>query len=289
MPIETGIQWCDGTANPTMGCDGCELWTTKDHTCYAGTLHQRFGGVTKGYAPTFEQVTLFPGRMATAASWPDLKGKNRRDKPWLNGLPRLIFVSDMSDALSNAVTFEYLKTEIIDVVNSEEGRKHCWLWPTKRPKRMAELSKWLGKWPTNLWAGTSVTTQPTVSRVADLMEIGDDKTLKFISAEPQREFIDLSEYLPDIDWVIQGGESGMSASVFNIAWAYDMIDQCAKYKVAYFLKQLGSNVVLGKKQQFYEDAHAGDWGEWDRLLRIRQMPEVRFSMCVLTPEIMSLN
>ena len=27
MSAKTKIQWCDSTANPTMGCDGCELWS----------------------------------------------------------------------------------------------------------------------------------------------------------------------------------------------------------------------------------------------------------------------
>ena len=26
MSVKTKIQWCDSTVNPTMGCDGCELW-----------------------------------------------------------------------------------------------------------------------------------------------------------------------------------------------------------------------------------------------------------------------
>jgi hypothetical protein len=28
MSKKTKIQWCDGTVNPVMGCDGCELWPT---------------------------------------------------------------------------------------------------------------------------------------------------------------------------------------------------------------------------------------------------------------------
>ena len=67
MSKNTTIQWCDSTVNPTMGCDGCELWDQKRKSCYAGILHMRFGGATKGYAPSFEEVTLFPGRMAEAA------------------------------------------------------------------------------------------------------------------------------------------------------------------------------------------------------------------------------
>src|SRR4051812_42951992 len=114
---QTEIQWCDSTVNPAMGCDGCELWVQGAggrRTCYAGILHERRGGKNIGFAPKFEIVTEFPGRMAKAARWPDLTGRVRDDKPWLDGLPRLIFVSDMGDALSAAIGFDYLKREIID-------------------------------------------------------------------------------------------------------------------------------------------------------------------------------
>ena len=94
MSKSTNIQWCDSTANPSMGCDGCELWSTNCKSCYAGILHGRYGGVSPGYAPSFAQVTRFPGRMAQAARWPDLLGRTRPKKPWLTGSRRFIFVSD---------------------------------------------------------------------------------------------------------------------------------------------------------------------------------------------------
>ena len=99
-------------------------------------MHTRFGGVTPGYAPSFAEVTLFPGRMAEAAGWSDLSGKPRMDKPWLNGMPRQTFVSDMSDALSKIVTFEFLLNEVIANVTSEAGRRHHWHWLTNRPSRL---------------------------------------------------------------------------------------------------------------------------------------------------------
>ena len=139
MSQKTRIHWCDSTVNPTMGCDGCELWGKQRKTCYAGILHDQFGGHKPGYAPTFGQVTLFPGRMAKAAAWSDLRGKARPDKPWLDGLPRLIFVSDMTDSLCPSVSFEYLKEEVIENVISDKGQRHCWLWLTKRATRMAKL------------------------------------------------------------------------------------------------------------------------------------------------------
>src|SRR5438874_5293025 len=182
MSITTKIQWCDSTCNPTMGCEGCELWNPKagERSCYAGTLHRRYGGATKGYSRTFEELTYWPGRMAEAARWSDLTGKPRRDKPWLDGLPRLVFVSDMSDALSADVPFAFLEQEIVGAVTSPRGERHQWLWLTKRPDRMVQFSDLLNSkgitWPRNLWAGTSITTQGTTSRIKNLLRVGNDDT-----------------------------------------------------------------------------------------------------------------
>lgn len=278
MSKNTKIQWCDSTINPTMGCDGCELWDTNRKSCYAGILHMRFGGATKGYAPSFEDVTLFPGRMAEAARWSDLRGKDRPDKPWLNGLPRLIFVSDMSDSLSKVVTFDYLMDEVIGNVTSEQGRRHHWLWLTKRPKRMAEFSAWLRhrgiEWPSNIWAGTSITNQKTTSRIRHLLNVGDEGTIRFLSGEPQVEEIDFEQWLPRLDWFIHGGESGHGARSFDIRWATNLIEQCRRHDVAYFLKQLGSHVVDGANRLGLKDNHAGDWKEWPKSVRVREMPKV---------------
>jgi protein gp37 len=259
-----------------MGCDGCEIWGAQRKTCYAGTLHVRFGGVTPGYAPRFEEVTLFPGRVAEACGWSDLSGKRRAGKPWLDGMPRLIFVSDMSDSMSATVPFEYLRDEIILHVRSERGSRHRWLWLTKRPDRMAKLSRWLSaqciEWPDNLWAGTSVTSQATTSRIRHLLDVGGERTIRFLSVEPQVEALNLRRWLPKIDWVIQGGESGRGARPFDLAWADSMIGHCHTLGVPYFLKQLGSHVVGANGRLAFIDGHAGDWAEWPADLRVRRMP-----------------
>jgi protein gp37 len=279
MSIATKIQWCDSTCNPTMGCEGCELWTKKVRKCYAGTLHVRFGGASKGYAPSFEEVTTFPGRMEQATRWPELTGTDRPEKPWLAGYPRLIFVSDMSDSLSSTVEFDYLRTEIIDNVTSELGSRHQWLWLTKRPDRMAQFSRWLGanelEWPANLWAGTSITSQPTTSRIRHLLKVGNESTIRFLSVEPQYEEVDLSNWLPNLNWVIQGGESGHRAIPFQLEWARSMAAQCNSNGVPYFLKQLGTSVLCDGREVTFVDGHAGDWAEWPDDLRIRQMPQLR--------------
>jgi protein gp37 len=273
MSIKTKIQWCDSTANPTMGCDGCELWGPQRKTCYAGLLHTRFGGVTPGYAPSFAEVTMFPGRMEEAARWSDLLRKDRKEKPWLDGLPRLVFISDMSDALSSVVPFEFLRGEIIQAVQTDLGKRHQWLWLSKRPERMAEFFKWLKKqgikWPGNLWAGTSVTNQATTKRVKHLLGVGAHR---FLSVEPQTEDIEVGDWMTGLDWILHGGESGHRARPFEIDWAKKLSGECRRHHIPYFLKQLGSTVVENGERRKFEDNHAGDWSEWPVELRLRQVP-----------------
>jgi len=277
MAQKTKIHWCDSTVNPTMGCDGCELWNKQRKTCYAGILHDRFGGHTPGYAPTFGQVTLFPGRMAKAAAWSDLRAKARPDKPWLDGLPRLIFVSDMTDCLCPSVSFEYLKEEVIDNVIGDMGQRHCWLWLTKRADRMESFSTWLVEqgisWPAHLWVGTSITEQKTTSRIEHLMKVGDSGTIRFLSVEPQVEPLDLTPFLPQVDWVLHGGESGHQAREFHIEWAVELLAACKQHNVPYFLKQLGYVVVRNGKRLVFEDAHASDWSKWPKELAVREVPK----------------
>jgi|LSQX01.1.fsa_nt_gb protein gp37 len=277
MAENTPIEWCDSTVNPTAGCDGCELWTPKLHGCYAGNIFPRLG-----YPTAFdEEVHLRPGKMADAASWSDRTGKPRPNKPWLTGLPRLIFISDMSDALSRSVPFEYLLSEIINVVVSLRGHRHRWIWLSKQPQRMAEFAGFLEKqgirWPDNLWPGTSITTQSTASRIDHLLKVGDETTVRFVSVEPQLEPVDLGRWLPSLNWVIQGGESshrGYKARPFDLTWASDLIDQCGAASVPLFLKQLGSSPCQNGKLVSFKHKKGGDWEEWPEPLRVRQMPSI---------------
>lgn len=276
MANSSSIQWCDDTVNPVMGCDGCELHNKRDPTtCYSFRLHQSRGRGNPGYAADFDKPTMFPGRTMRAARARDLRGECRPRKPWLDGLPRLIFISDMGDALSKRIAFEYLYEEIVLVATSSAGARHEWLWLSKRPQRMAQFSAWLRRrgvaWPRNLWAGTSITTQSTASRALRLLAVGDENTIRFISVEPQREALAIP-VLDRLDWVIQGGESGPNAHAFDLAWARELRDACAAAHVAYFLKQLGRQPTIAGKTLRLRDAHGGDWSEWPDDLRIRQFP-----------------
>lgn len=313
MGQHTDIQWCDGTINPTSGCDGCELyvkppahltgrelaaWLEKQ-PCYAGKVHRlRLApSFPDKYGKEFSEVRTIPGRMLQCESWSDLRGKNREDKPWLTARPRMIFVSDMADALSDAVPFEYLRDEIVKSITTPkmQARGHQFLWLTKRPARMAQFAAWLIaqgiEWPANLWAGTSVTNNRTFDlRVPELLKV---PARRFLSVEPLRE--ELQRELPngEIALAIIGGESGPNAKAFDVAWARSFIERCRRSGAHPFVKQLGANAVATEqpadwKKQFpqcvtgqwkdgvfyadLKDGHGGDWNEWPWDIRVREYP-----------------
>lgn len=63
------------------------------------------------------------------------------------------------------------------------------------------------------------------------------------------------------------------ATPFHTEWALDLIRQCRKASVAYFLKQLGTVVFSSKKRLTFDNGHGGDWAEWPKALMVREMPE----------------
>jgi protein gp37 len=208
-------------------------------------------------------------------------------------MPRLIFVSDMGDALSEkdaiandntpidrgAVPFQYLKEEIIDNVTSKNGQRHQWLWLTKRPNRLAKFERWLDQQhglplPSNLWLGTSITGPNALSRIEHLRKVGNGKTLRFLSVEPLWDEISLAGRLDGISWVIVGGESsqGAKAEEFRLEWAAKIRDECKDAGVPFFVKQLGSMPTVKSKRLELPDRHGGEWSHWPRDLQIREMP-----------------
>jgi len=241
--------------------------------CYAGLLGTMRAD-HKGYARQFEEPKIFPGRMTEAAKWGPPTAAERQAKPWLLTAPRMIFVSDMGDALSKDIKFDYLKQEIIDVVATPNGQQHLWLWLTKRPGRMAEFGQWLqeqgASWPDNLVAMTTVTSQKTANRVNQLRMV--PSRLKGLSCEPL--FGKLRLDLTSIDWLITGGGSDTLAEPFHVEWALDLRAQCQASGTAFFLKQLGKNPVFNGRSLNLSHRHGGDWSEWPvQAWRTRQIPQ----------------
>lgn len=269
MSVNTSIEWCDSTLNLAMGCDGCELWNRKAGVahCYAGTLTDRYGG-RAGWPNTFEEPKLFIDRLDKALKWSDLTGKDRPDKTWLNGRPRMIFLDDMGDTFTESLPIDWLAPLLPRMAESP----HVFMVLTKRANRMMEFSK-QHPLPKNFWPGVTVTSEKTMNRVAGLLQVKGG-SVRWVSAEPLLGPVDFSHLPlnhdttvdplrgiyrvehpagidhpggveehdggPKIGLVIVGGESGPGARPFSIAGARLVRDQCKAAGVSYFLKQVGN-------------------------------------------------
>jgi len=247
-------------------------------TCYAAKLHLNKGlsifnptrSPNSGYAPVFERVTRFSGRMAQIAN---SRRPNQPDKTWLQGLPHLIFVSDMGDAFSRRCDFEFLREDAIPAITSAGGSRKFWLWLSKRPDLMAEFAEEIGGFPTNVCAMTTITSNATLHRVDQLRNV--DATTRGLSIEPLWERIEIQNLdLSGIDWVIVGGESGKFDIVrpFHLEWAQELYQHCSAQGVAFFLKQLGRKPIYRGQLLQLNDCHGGDWAEWPNHLRVREFP-----------------
>ena len=191
-----------------------------------------------GHAPIFEALTRFEGRAADTAQLPDLLGQSNPKTPWKNLLPRLIFVSDMGDALSSKGDFPFLKSDLMPAINSDAGKRHLWLWLTKRPARMAEFADEIGGFPPNVCAMTTL-TGPDDDSLARLDALKQVKAhIHGLSIEPLWDHIPPEKLdLKGIDWVILGGESGSGFKFtrpFALEWAEEMRRHCREYGVAFF-------------------------------------------------------
>lgn len=302
MGLHTTIPYCDSTGNLMMGCDGCELWSEKAdiRRCYAGKDHERWAG-NIGWPQSFDKPTIFSGRIDAILGWSDLTGKDRHNKPWLNGWPRIVFLMDEGDAFTESLDLMWLAPYVERLAASP----HIYLLITKRPKRMAEFWRRYGPVPPNFWLLTSVTSQTTRGRIGQLIEI-PGATVYGVSYEPALSWVDVfadalwwkcpvcNQASSDegycticddpqplkldwcqLNWVIPGGESGEAPRPFDVGWARRTIEAGRRFGSSVFMKQLGGRPVeyFGAwKKLSLEDPKGENWDEWPAGLRVRQMP-----------------
>ena len=211
----SAIEWTDVTWNPVTGCDkvspGC------DH-CYAEGIATRFAG-GKAFPNGFD-VTLHPERL---------------DKPLHWRAPRRVFVNSMSDMFHDQISDEFIG-RVWDTMAA--APHHTFQILTKRPGRMRSLAK--QKLPTlpNVWLGVSAEDQKWADVRIPLL-LDTPATVRFISAEPLLGPIDLTPYLPQLDWVIAGGESGPHHRAMDPTWPRLIRDQCVVTGTAFHFKQWG--------------------------------------------------
>lgn len=250
------IEWTDNTFNPWWGCQrvspGCEH-------CYAETFSKRVGRDLWG--PEAGR------RVASESYW--RKPLKWNDEARQAGKPTRVFCASMCDVFEDRPDLVAPRQRLWDLIDRTPNL--TWQLLTKRPENIRHLKPyhWMA-FPDNVWMMTTAEDQQRLYKRAPYITSAALFTaVRGISAEPLLGPLELSAWDGFIDWVIVGGESGPGARPFDMDWARSIRDQCARYGMAFFMKQTGS---------VYAKAH-GLAGKGDRIedlpedLRIREFPE----------------
>ena len=242
--MPTKIEWAEETINPVRTVDGgyhCTKISPGCSMCYAERFNKRFGnGKPFDAAPT--EFVLWKKPLQDVLRW-------RK--------PRLVFVQSMGDLFHPDVPFEIV-TNIFGTMHSV--KKHTYMILTKRPERMAEFirwySKWIGfnAWPReypHVWLGVTAENQEQADKRIPVL-LQTPAAVHYLSIEPMLSHISLSTIdlggagrwgrnygMPQIDWVICGGETGPGARPMHPDWARSLRDQCQAAGVSFFFKQHG--------------------------------------------------
>jgi len=237
--MSTKIEWSQETWNPITGCspvsEGCE-------NCYARRMADRLKG-RYGYPKNdpFRPGTFHPGKIGINIFRP---GKR-------------VFVCSMGDFFHDAVTRE-MREEVYKVIENHPNINFIFL--TKRPQNV--MSYWIGDCD-NVWLGVTAENQQRADeRIPILLQI--PAIVRFVSVEPMLGPIDLikaglrpifknptgdppmMELLPNIDWVICGGETGPGARPMHPDWVRSLRNQCQESGTPFFFKSWGEWITKNK-------------------------------------------
>lgn len=247
MADQTGIEWCDSTFNPWIGCTkvspGCD-------NCYAerSTPARTMGivwGVNGGPLLTSDDNWRKP------VQWNKAHGKFFAQ----HGRRRRVFCASLADIFDNRAPDVHrmrLWKLIAETPNLD------WLLLTKRIGNALDMlpASWgLGAngsrgWDTefkHVAIGISAVNQDELVR--DLPKLQAVPAMRrFVSFEPLLGQVDLTRALDFpgrnraerlIDWVIVGGESGPGARPMHPDWVRSLRDECAMGGLPFFFKQWG--------------------------------------------------
>lgn len=211
----TKIEWTERTWNPVTGCnkisEGCRH-------CYAEMMTRRLHSMGNHKYRNNFTPTEHPEDLQEPFKWKK---------------PSKVFVCSMSDLFNEEISFEFVD-QVFEVIR--QTPIHTYQILTKRAIRMAEYFK-KREVPANVWIGVTVENKKARERVDSIRHI--DATVKFLSCEPLLEDLGTMD-LRGIDWIIVGGESGVSARPMKEQWAVNILNQANKERIPFFFKQWGT-------------------------------------------------
>lgn len=255
----TGIAWCDATFNPWLGClrvsPACDR-------CYAAALSKRTGRRDPAGLDLWDahaqRVRTSPDYWRQPIRW-------NRDA-LATGIRRRVFTASMADIFDNHAPPAW-RSDLWDLIRATPGLD--WLMLSKRPQNIAGMlpADWGEGWP-HVWIGSTVENNTEAARRLPHL-IAIPAKVRFVSAEPLLEHLDLAPWLARLDWVICGGESGAGARPMQPAWASDLRDQVQAFGAAFFMKQTGSNRAAWPGVT----GHGTTPAQWPADLRVQDFPQ----------------
>ncbi len=253
---------------------GCERVSAECDNCYADRGSRRLAAQHSLKLWDEGSSRYFTGE----DYWEKPHRWNRKAKSL--GVRIKVFCNSYGDVFERRADLVDRRARLMHLI--DETDQLDWLLLTKRPENMIELASpvWKGRWPKNVWGGTTVGVRASLSRIDHLRKV--PAVVRFLSCEPLLEFLGgrfSSVDLRGIDWVIIGGESGSKARPFNVDWARILMEQCREAGAAPFMKQLGAQPYdsgmkysLPGRSLTLLDSHGGDMDEWPDDLKIREYP-----------------
>ncbi|MES2910566.1 MAG: phage Gp37/Gp68 family protein [Pseudomonadota bacterium] len=218
MSAKTGIQWCDSTFNPVIGCtkispgcDGCyaaaqdkfRKWTPEG---WGGprkrTSVSNWKEPVKWNSGQFYQCSHC-GMRGTASAFANPCAHGRGGVHWLQAARRRVFCASLADVFDNQWDPQW-RADLFDLIAQTPNLD--WLLLTKRignakPMINEAISRLrLGGWKQmpwpwpNVWIGATVVNQEEADRdIPKLLAI--NAYVRFLSMEPLLGRVDLCEHL----------------------------------------------------------------------------------------------
>jgi protein gp37 len=248
------IAWTTHTFNPWWGCT--KVSPACDH-CYAESLSIRYrrgawGKNTLRQAPS-EAYWRQPLKWNAAA---DEIGARAR-----------VFCLSMGDLFEVHPALPPLRARLWDLIRATPWLD--WLLLTKRPAGFRRLLPLDLLARPNVWPGVTVETAAYTTRLDALVKVPATGP-RWVSYEPALGPVDFRPWLPALDWVIVGGESGAGARPFDLAWARRTVAVCRAWNTAAFVKQLGARPTEAGVRLTVADHH--DPAGWPADLRVQEFP-----------------
>lgn len=222
MAKDSRIEWTHHTFNPWWGC--VKVSPACKH-CYAEAWAHRFG------MDLWDRAG--PRRPVSDDYWGQPLNWNK--EAHRSGERRRVFCASMADVFESRADLHPWRERLWPLI--ERTPNLDWLLLAERPQNVQRMVPWSGRWPTNVWLGTTAENQKYADiRIPRLLSV--DARVHFISAEPLLGPISLHKWI-GIDWVIAGGESGRGSRPTNPEWIRMLRDECGQADIAFHFKQWG--------------------------------------------------